>query len=330
MTSASLPFRMLVVGDSILWGQGLRDDEKIHVRVAAALQPRLPDRPIQVSLLAHSGAILGEDDDGELAPPLPGPFGGEVPIQQPSVFQQVRAALGGQPRDETVDLVLLGGGVNDVHLVNLLNPLDLWLETRIEDAFYRRLKTLLEIVCLRFPQAVIVVTGYYPFVGESSEIGLARLALGALGFETPTLPEPLGGLIVGALSAADLQSRSYRFRDGAHACIRQVIQELNDILPDVGRRLCFADPQFSDRHAIAAPESLLFGIQPDLTPEDPPEIAAGRAAACAEHAERLNVLERLACPKATVAHPTPAGAQRYADAIVQQVRFALPRLFIDE
>jgi hypothetical protein len=75
-----------------------------------------------------------------------------------------------------------------------------------------------------------------------------------------------------------------------------------------------------------AAKPYLFGINVDLSPQDPEEIVKGRFAACDEHAPKLDPLERFGCPRASVGHPNPEGAQRYAEAILEQVRLALPAL----
>src|SRR6476620_12094198 len=51
------PLQMLVIGDSIMWGQGLRDDEKFSSRVKCWLQEKT-DREVKLHMEAHSGAVI--------------------------------------------------------------------------------------------------------------------------------------------------------------------------------------------------------------------------------------------------------------------------------
>src|SRR6185369_3870097 len=51
------PLQLLVIGDSIMWGQGLREDEKFSTRVKCWLQGKI-DRPVSVHVEAHSGAVI--------------------------------------------------------------------------------------------------------------------------------------------------------------------------------------------------------------------------------------------------------------------------------
>lgn len=85
-------FKVLVLGDSVLWGQGLYEHQKIHTLVTEDLQRSLKGVAVSTMLLAHSGAIIGEPDD-KPEPPLQGDFVDEVPYGSPTLFQQVDAAL---------------------------------------------------------------------------------------------------------------------------------------------------------------------------------------------------------------------------------------------
>lgn len=321
------PFAMVVMGDSILWGQGLYPAEKIHARVADGLRQR--GMTVTARLLAHSGAVIGTPENAGEAVPLGGAYGGEVPVGNPTVFEQAQAALKGAAVDAETDLVLVGGGINDVDIGTLVNPLDVRLDERIEEAFYRRMKLLLEKVYHDFPNAVIVVTGYYVFFSDYSEANLAQAALKALGFNVPVMPERVSDQLLDLFITDRLIERFEHFYDYSEACLQRALRELTEAVPEMRARVFYADPKFKPEHAIGAPESLLFGINADLSPQDPAVIAEGRARACEEHAAKLNPVQQLACPRATVGHPNPAGAQRYADAIMQQVRYALPALFVD-
>src|SRR5512143_1544595 len=101
--------RMVALGDSVVWGQGLEPGEKFSSLVQAALDID------SCTLLAHSGATIGVGVD-TTEPPLDG----EVPTWYPTILQQC-AAFTDSP--ETVDLVIVNGGINDVEVRTILNPL---------------------------------------------------------------------------------------------------------------------------------------------------------------------------------------------------------------
>jgi len=50
-------FRIVNLGNSVPWGQGLPDDMKYDVLVAEALRQNFPD--VSLERLAHSGAVIG-------------------------------------------------------------------------------------------------------------------------------------------------------------------------------------------------------------------------------------------------------------------------------
>ncbi len=327
MSSVDASFKMVVLGDSILWGQGLYDSQKIHTLTIEGLTRR--GLEVECVFLAHSGAVIGEPDHRSNLPRIDG----EVPVGEPTVFEQIDELIGTADRDEVVKLVLISGGVNDVDSTRILNLANRHLDEQIEDAFYRKMKLLIEKAYHCFPNAIIMVTGYYQVFSDSSEKTLAHNALKAMGFNVPLLPDAVGELVIdvlGSLLTDALIERCAHFCDAAHHSIREVIVDLTGIMPEASGRIFFADPKFKDDNAVGAPDTFLYGIDPDLSPQDPDEIANRRAKACATHADRLTPIERIAGPRASVGHPNPVGAQRYAEAILADLRYTIPILFEDE
>lgn len=323
-------FKMVALGESILWGQGLYDHQKMHTLVIAELKQLGLD--VECKFLAHSGAIIGEPDKPSELPPLDGPYANEVPVSEPTLFEQLEAALGGLERDPDVHLVLISGGVNDVDTARIINPANLRLNEQIDDAFSRQMKLLIERAFYAFPNAIIIVTGYYLFFSDVSEKMLIQNAIKAMGFNLSLVPQALGEIVVDVLGSVltdTLIERCTRFHDRSHECIRNTIVELAGITPEVQGRVFFADPKFKDENAVGAPESFLFGVNADLSPQDPSDIAEGRREACERHADRLSPLRQFAAPRATVGHPNPMGAQQYAKVILANIRYAMPVLFGD-
>jgi hypothetical protein len=310
-------FKMVALGDSIMWGQGLFEYQKIHALVVAELVSQGFD--VECVFLAHSGAVIGEPDTPSDLPPLDGPFANEVPVGEPTIFEQIETALGGKERDESVRLVLLNGGINDVDTTRVINLANLNLDKEIEDAFYRKMKLLLEKVCRAFPKAIIMVAGFYKFFSEKSEENMIQNYLKMIGFNLPLVPDVIGEKIVNLFSSVFTDSfiqRAAHFRDYSHQCMREAIVDLTGAMPEVVGRIVFVDPLFEDENAIGASEALVFGINPDFSPQDPPEIAEGRREACERHADRLSPLREFAAPRASVAHPNAQGAQQYAKVIL--------------
>src|SRR6266404_6423100 len=77
--SADDPLQMLVLGDSIMWGQGLKPEQKFSWRVKCWLQEKT-GREVKQTVFAHSGALISADpasapkfksNDGEVNLPYP-------------------------------------------------------------------------------------------------------------------------------------------------------------------------------------------------------------------------------------------------------------------
>src|ERR1044071_8534030 len=119
------PFEMLVLGDSVMWGQGLREEEKHYTKVREALEREIVCRKVNLRMLAHSEATILPKH--KFCPDAPG----EVPARRPTINAQVELAVqdyagAGVPR-ESVDLVVVDGCINDVtvaRIINFLTPDD--------------------------------------------------------------------------------------------------------------------------------------------------------------------------------------------------------------
>ncbi len=310
-------FRLVVVGDSIQWGQGLQDAEKMHSILENTLANRAGHIGVYKDVKAHSGAVIGlglsptHDNEGWIELP------GEIPSARPTILEQVDAVLGTQQQDSSVDLVLLDGGINDVGVRTILNPVGDDLEPLIEQACYDGMKALLEKTVTAFPEAQVVVTGYFQIFSRSSRNDLRFQALMAA-----LLLKSVAGHLATREAMNRVQQRCQQFRDLAHDAINRAIDEVNADLSST--RIFFIDPNFREDHAIFAPNSLLFGISLDLSPEDNPAIAGPRAHACEANANLVS--SSMVCNVVSVGHPSVAGARRYSAAINRQLPSVLPWL----
>ena len=56
------PFDILAIGDSVMWGQGLRKPDKFYSLVENYIKTKMPGLQVnKPTVLAHSGAIIGKD-----------------------------------------------------------------------------------------------------------------------------------------------------------------------------------------------------------------------------------------------------------------------------
>src|SRR5262245_15941504 len=103
--------RIDTLGDSSPRGPAPMDAQKYATLLARAL--RSPATTVSIERVAHSGAVIGDQDSGGLTAP------GEVPVPSPTIIEQC-ADFAKDPG--SVNIVLLNGGINDVGVARILNP----------------------------------------------------------------------------------------------------------------------------------------------------------------------------------------------------------------
>jgi lysophospholipase L1-like esterase len=285
--------RMVSMGDSVMWGQGLQANEKFDSLVAATLGAAL-DR------VAHSGAVI--DSHGSRASPR----SDEVPTARLSVREQC-ASYRNAP--DTVKLVLVNGGINDVNIVNILNPVAGPLEGRVRSACADSMLTLLREIVARFsnPTCKILVLGYYAILSPNSD------AAGVEGWLS------LNGVTRPGFANANAR---YDYVNSVVSRCKEFLtlstQYLGEAVRAVGdSRVRFVASGFNDDNALFAEHSLLWEFKLDGTfdPIDP--VALIRHTECqAAYPDTGEFLIREVCYRASVGHPNLRGAQRYRDQIV--------------
>lgn len=301
---------LAVFGDSIQWGQGLREDKKFHSLVVNHIKTIRGNIGVRKIVRAHSGAIIGANIS-ETKPEIDG----EVPTKYPTIMQQVQ----NYPENEDfVDYVLLDGGINDITVEKIINPIDTSdLKDLAKDYCYRDMKILLQSASTKFKNAKIIVTGYYRFVTKDSStapltwflIGVG-LALGGLG----------GAIVGGVLSDAAknaMVSRSKTVATEANLQLQNAVTEIDTSLG--GGRIFFAEPVFASKNAIFAPNPWVWGINWDLSPEDIEQdggVARARGIACEDtEYDDPTRTDEIICKRASLGHPNKKGANEYARVI---------------
>lgn len=307
-------FYLAVLGDSVLWGNGLEERDKIPALVARAIEQEL-GRRVVTQLFAQSGATI-----------VPGPkdgvctasCSGEVPFVPTSVTTQVRLV----ERPDLVELVLMDGCANDISIPTILTPqtTDAELESLSVQFCNAAMSDLLRQVRSTLPGAAIVVTGYYPMVSEESDsLGLRvwELSRGAIASDggVPLVPE--------------LAHQSALFHELTSVNLRAAIAAVQ--AADPAARIGFVDPMFGPANAAFAPEAWLWGVTSenelfedlnliqalnlDLFPEDP--VQSVRVRLCFDPSSTYTLLD---CLYVSLGHPNPTGARAYAAGVVASLR----------
>jgi len=296
-------YHMLVIGDSVSWGQGMQEHEKFYSLVAASIQANHGNIKQYTTVLAHSGATIGKDDTTTVPP-----VDGEVPTSYPTILQQCELFDG---RKDRVDLVLLDGGLNDVNVRTVMNPFDPTdLDELFETHFNRSMYALLDQVASQYRNAKIIVTGYYAPISRKSNLAAVEAMLVALGILVGGAGGGVGGGVLGLVQFEQICSRCEKLERDSKKYLQQAIDRKNGELGV--QRIFFADPEFGPDHAALTDDPYLFGINLDLSPQD--FIAGERLVSCTEAG--CTGLDMEICKRASMGHPNPKGAQAYANAII--------------
>jgi len=332
------PLNMLVLGDSISWGQGLRDEHKVSYLVKNWLEQQT-GREVQQTMQAHSGALIGSPserstdiDDFALM------LDGELSRAYPTINEQVDYAVKAFGNPARVDLVIVNGCINDVDSRRLLNAANTSEDIRrlAQAKCGLPVEALLTRIAHTFPSAHVVIIGYYPILTEKTANDLFMRTL-AKRFYTPAPNAPR--LNDKALRVRLIEiSREWYQTSGQ--LLSAAAQKVDGQLTAGGshQRVLFADPGFHIENAFAAKETRLWGFDAtwvrkmlaiftlgrvQLRSND--ERRGFRSDLCKsffrkqanetgeQKATREDRLMR--CKLAAVAHPNRKGAVMYADAI---------------
>jgi hypothetical protein len=356
---------LVVLGDSIQWGQGLVERDKISGLVATALMSTTRD--VQAVRFAHSGAEVWDANHSgwlDLLDPTPPPLPpapadltleqmraavsrpaataaerdatGEVPTSTPFSLAQIVAAS--DSLSAKADVVLVNGGINDVRVPNIIFPqknVDSLLART--ESFRGYMKKVLDTIGTCFPDAKIVVTGYYPIVSEQTDFARLLAFHHALVSQTPLgaqvwpafgfdgFEDAVADAMTGIASVAGLAA-ARRDLLGAVGTVEQHLTRLSKVFCDTIHEVLAADidafngagaqraqlaiPAFAPENAIYAPESYLWAVDSLLAPGD--EVVAQRRRECA----CTSPVEKFVCDRASTGHPNQAGALAYKAAVL--------------
>jgi lysophospholipase L1-like esterase len=337
--SAKEPLNLLVLGDSISWGQGLRDDHKASYLVKKWLEQQT-GREVRQTIEAHSGAIIGpsESSTDVAARDAALTLDGELSRAYPTINDQVDYAVQAFGNPARVDLIIVNGCINDLDSRRLLNAAN--TPDDIRDLAQAKcglpVEALLKRITNTFPSAQVVITGYYPILTEKTANDLFMRAL-AKRFYSPL---PNAGKMNDKALRARLIAISHEWNQTSNQLLSAAARRVEAELMARGshQHVLFADPGFRTENAFAAKETRLWGFDAtwvrkmlvvftlgrvQLRSND--ERRSYRSDLCKaffkkpdeerpeQEATREDQLMR--CRLAAVAHPNRKGAAMYADAI---------------
>jgi hypothetical protein len=324
------PFKMAVIGDSIAWGNGLNQEDKYYNQVAEWLRKTL-NRPVEVTVYAHSGAVISGATGESKDPNLNSGY--------PTLMDQAKNIK------DDVDLILVSGGINDVGIGNILdaNTPSATIEQRSKDII-NPMKNLLTYL-LDETDAKIIVTGYYPLITEESNVELQdRAVSGALSLTSEKTKSEASKVLVAAVADPTLSAaKKEAALSAAEGLFNNVVSwgaedsnlrinsdtfyaisttSLETAVNDANKgknRITFIDPLFQRENGYGASESFLWELNRDYTSNDD------------QYDERSELAKNIVNPitKAenkinSIGHPNANGALKYADLIETSLKSKVP------
>jgi lysophospholipase L1-like esterase len=255
--STSDPFQMLVLGDSVMWGQGLREGEKFSTRVKCWLEEKI-NREVKVHVEAHSGAIISGTSPAQ---PTFTSTSGEVNLVSPTINQQLDHAVQVYKESGTApSLILLNGCINDVGVKNLLaasTSLEV-LRAQASKSCGEEMHGLLRRVRHGFPRAQVLVTGYYPIVSlQTADNAFLRLLVKQLNNQRPEARR---------MTDKEMRERLIAISDEWYktstASLIDAVEKTNAefVTDSASPKVRFVEIQFGPEHVFAAPDSLLWNF----------------------------------------------------------------------
>ncbi len=359
--NAHSDLKVLVLGDSIMWGDGLPPAEKFVALFGQQLA-NLSGRTVRVISYAHSGARLGKIDDMNSVM-FQGPDGkpyGDLDSERPTTIEQEECAAGQHPDAE---IVLLDGCINDVGATNIAlpAPFNFTDEKKIAaDSVACRpfMAKVLQSALGHFPTATIIDVNYYRVVSTESrplfKDGTApdnaadltreqQKLWSSTGKKAPVAAPP-PNLMAPKAQALAIQPWAWNsdaFLATTQDCFHNAVEQLDgdSLTPCTAQ---YPLPYHHPAPAVAKPASAAYRVYL-ATVEDKPEYAYGvpntthlwkvplpgdpddfynqRKSFC-ESVFGGNLVEIEKCLVNPTAHPNQKGAQAYSKSLVDIINTA--------
>ena len=248
-------YYMAAIGDSAMWGNGLRTHDKFSTLTADRVEEMLGQEVVlQVTALSGATIVPSEEDAGYCQ----GTCLGEVPYALTSITDQVDLI----ESPEQIELVLLDGCANDVGLSRILSEdttskeLEDVTRQYCEDEMFGLLLKVHETM----PSATIVVTGYFQILSEASDITALEDWIAtqeALPLEADNISKQFDSLVTNSLV----------FYVTSRDSLQRAVDRLNGLVGENGPVAVYADPGFGPENAAFRERTVALGYicqqQPD-------------------------------------------------------------------
>lgn len=329
---SSEPFEFLVVGDSLVWGQGLEEKDKFYTLTKNWLENEIfqNQRSVNLKVKARSGAMLSlpdqkaetlrrvGKDETEYLPP-------ELNVSFPSISTQIRIARQEYESERkmpaAVNLIMVSGGITDISINSILNPFgdDEKLRRDIKKHCYDAMLVFLKETAHTFPNALIALIGYYPIISPQTS---TRQLLNFLleGYGIPRLLRPLANNFTTRKIFRIIRRQSIRrSRIWAELSNRRLLEAVRQLNVEFDRlRAVFIEAPITEETCFGTKNTLLFGFGKKRRTED--ALYEARKADCRPFLTELRnttgLRQRIRiCELAAIGHPNVAGARAFAASI---------------
>lgn len=333
LPSDNSDFEILVVGDSFIWGQGLREEDKFYSLVKNWLQKEvvINGRNVNLKVKAHSGSRIYIHEDelaemtecGEDAEKFHHP---EIDISFPSITFQIDTARKEYENPDSVKLVMLSGGITDLVVANTVNPF--LREGKMRDLIHKyshaAMQNLLEHISNTFPEAYIVVVGYFPIVSTKSDVNKITKYL----MKIVKFPHPFQFLLTNIFSKQFMKIIRKAVASRSRIWVAESNKEMRDAVKDANEKcqrtqILFVESPITEENCFATKNSMLWGTDDDNKPED--DLYKLRKTVCPAELKEIKYKPygffsvRL-CELASIAHPNKLGSIAYAEAIKARLK----------
>lgn len=323
-------FEVLVAGDSLIFGQGLKDENKFYNLVKNWLQVELKCE-VNVNLKAHSGARISLHNDDITGLKRGGKndatyYNREVPISFPSIESQIGLAQKEYENPQTLDLIMLTGGITDLEVADILNGKGDEAKLKSDIAAYcgNSMFKLLESCTNTFPNAKIIVIGYYPPISAKSKGSKVFNAM----LELYKTPRPLKPLVNNVLTRQFLKGlkkraikRSQIWTEDSNREFQNAVTKLNGKFDNP--RAFFVQSPINEETCYGTKNSLLWEMGKNGKTND--ETYDARKTACGVELEELTKSTKLNYPRrfcelSGLGHPNIEGSKAYAEAVKDKLK----------
>jgi hypothetical protein len=311
---------VVTFGESVAWGQGLAHSEKFPSIIYETLSDR-PCGPLDRDLIkARSGAVVEGATQSPLSKDINRWGRHEVPHGAPTITEQIMSyPERDDPSPGDVDLVVVAGGINDVGVNTILDPTTGYQDLRrsTEHHLYSTVRELLLTIVETFPDAEVLVAGYYPLLTDESEPPQLEAFEEILGVDELT---PGDYPVVGALWDR-IEANAEFFHRYQLWMLTRAVADVNDW--DLDTSVTFVHPGFSPENGIWGDRAMMFGPlnqDPARNVRVPAchRVHGTNAAYSGTPFEVLFNTELVRCEIASTGHPNQEGARRYAETALRR------------